>query len=140
VEELITNSDSTAAKMVPKSILAFLDKERAHVLKKWNFRVVKIDDSQLWFETLDGFVSVRLLVRHQDMEIVYDVSLHSFSLGYEVHLKEEMLNSAEKLDLIAGAVGGWKYQESVYELWFIVLWIKIWARRNGFVAKRRILR
>jgi len=141
MEELTTkDSNSATAKMVPKSILSFLDEERVHVLKKWNFRVVKIDDSQLWLETLDGFISVRLLVRHQNMEIVCDVSLHSFSLGYEVHLKEEMLHNAEKLDSIAGAIGEWRYQESAYELWFVVLWIKIWARRNGFVAKRGILR
>jgi hypothetical protein len=134
------DSDSTIAKTVPKSILSFLDEERAHVLKKWNFRVAKIDDSQLWLETLDGFIAVRLLVHYQSMEIVYDVSLHSFSLGYEVHLKEEMFHNAEKLDSIAGAIGEWKYQESVYELWFVILWIRIWARRNGFVVKRGILR
>jgi hypothetical protein len=126
--------------MVPKSMLSFLDEERAHVLNKWNFRVAKIDDSQLWLETLDGFISVRLRVHYQDMEIVYDVSLHSFSLGYEVHLKEEILDNSEKLDLIAGAIGEWKYQESVHELWFVALWIKIWARRNGFVARRGIVR
>jgi hypothetical protein len=139
-ESTMKDSDSAAAKEVPKSILSFLDEERTHVLKKWNFRVAKIDDSQLLLESLDGFVSVRVLVRHQDMEIVYDVSLHSFSLGYEVHLKEEMLHNAEKLDTIAGAIGEWKYRESVYELWFVVLWIKIWARRNGFTAKRGIVR
>jgi hypothetical protein len=136
----VEGSDSNTAKMVPKSILSFLDEERVHVLKKWNFRVAKIDDSQLWLETLDEFISVKLLVRHQEMEIVYDVSLHSFSLGYEVHLKEEMLHNAERLDSIAGAIGKWKYQESIYELWFVVLWIKIWARRNGFIVKRGILR
>jgi hypothetical protein len=134
------DSDSTITKEVPKSILSFLDEERAHVLKKWNFRVAKIDDSQLLLESLDGFISVRLLASRQDKEIVYDVSLHSFSLGYEVHLKEEMLHNAERLDSIAGAIGEWKYQESVYELWFVILWIKIWARRNGLTAKRGILR
>jgi hypothetical protein len=141
IEELtVKDSDSSAVKEIPKAILSFLDEERAHVLKKWNFRVAKIDDSQLWLETLDGFILVKLLVRYQEMEIAYDVSLHSFSLGYVVHLKEEMLHNAEKLDSIAGAIGEWKYRESVYELWFVVLWIKIWARRNGFVAKRIILR
>jgi hypothetical protein len=141
MEELaMRGSDSANAKTVPRSILSFVDEERAHVLKKWNFRVAKIDDSQLWLESLDEFIAVRLLIRHQDMEIVYDVSLQSFSLGYKVHLKEEMLHNAEKLDSIAGAIGEWKYKESVYELWFVVLWIKIWARRNGFVAKRGILR
>jgi hypothetical protein len=139
-EYTIKNYDSATAKNVPKTILSFIDEERGHVLKKWNFRVAKIDDSQLWLESLDGFISVRLLVRHQSMEIVYDVSLQSFSLGYEVHLKDEMLHNAEKLDSIAGAIGEWKYQESVYELWFVVLWIRIWGRRNGYVAKRGILR
>lgn len=134
------NSDSAAAKMVPKSILSFFDEERVRVLKKWNFRVAKIDDSQLWLETLDGFIAVRLLVHHKATEIVYDVCLHSFSLGYDVHLKEGVLDNAEKLDSIAGAIGEWKYQESVYELWFVALWIRIWARRNGFVTKRGILR
>jgi hypothetical protein len=141
IEELtMKDSDSDAMKDVPKSILSYLDEERAQVLKKWNFRVAKIDDSQLWLETLDEFISVKLLVRHQDKEIVYDARLHSFSLGYDVHLKEDMLHNAEKLDSIAGAIGEWKYQESVYELWFVVQWIKIWARRNGFVAKRGIVK
>jgi len=126
--------------MVPKLILSFLDEERAHMLNKWNFLVAKIDDSRLWLETLDGFILVKLLVRYKNMEIVYDVILHSFSLGQDVHLKEEIFDNPEKLDSIAGAIGEWKYQESVHDLWFVALWIKMWARRNGFVAKRGIVR
>ncbi len=138
-ESALKNSGSDTEK-VTKSILSFIDEERAHVLKKWNFRVAKIDDSQLWLESLDGFILVRLLVRHHEMIINYDVTIHSFSLGYDVHLKEEIFHNAEKLDSIAGAIGEWKYQESVHEVWFIVQWIKTWAGRNHFVATGRVLR
>jgi hypothetical protein len=36
---------------------------KEHVLKRSNFRV-KIDDSQLWLKTFDGFISVRLIVHY----------------------------------------------------------------------------
>jgi hypothetical protein len=110
------------------------------VLESRNFLVTKTDDSRLWLETSDESIAVRLLVNYQTKEIIFDVRIHSSFLGWYVHLKEETLDNLEKLDSIVGAISGWKHEESVKELWFLVLWIKTWARRNGFLPKRKILR
>jgi hypothetical protein len=122
-------SQSTMVMTAANSMSTFLEK---HVLKRSNLKVYKIDDSQFWLETSDGFISVRLIVRYETREILYDV----FSPKYDVCLKEATIDDVEKLEAIAEATGKWRYEKSIEDLWFLLDWIKLWARENGFDIRR----
>lgn len=119
---------SIGANAAWNSVLALVEE---HVLKGSNFRVCKIDDSQLWLETFDRFISVRLMVRYRTWEMLYDV----FSPKYDVHLNEETIEDVERLDSLAEAKGKWYYEKSIEDLWFVLDWIKLWAGKNGFTLK-----
>jgi hypothetical protein len=68
-------------------------------------------------------------------EMLYDV----FSPKYDVHLNEEMIEDVERLDSLAEATGKWYYEKSIEDLWFVLDWIKLWARKNGFTLKKASL-
>jgi hypothetical protein len=123
------HSQSTIVMAATNSISTFLEK---HAPKGSNLRVSKIDDSQFWLETSDGFISVKLIVRYETREILYDV----FSPKYDVHLKEATISDVEKLEEIAEVTGKWRYEKSIEDLWLVLDWIKLWARANGFEIRR----
>jgi hypothetical protein len=126
------HSQSTIAAMTSNSVLAFLEE---HVLNGSNFRVYEAGNSQLWLETMDGFISVRLIVCYQTREILYDI----FSPKYHMHLKEATVEDVERLDSVAEAAGKWEYEKSIEDSWFVLDWIKLWARKNGFTPKKAFL-
>lgn len=129
-EQIMKHSQSTAVLKTTASLLAFLNE---NVLNGSNLRVSKVNDSQLWLETLDGFVSLRLIMYYEIRQVFYDV----FSPKCDLHLKEETVEDVERLDAIAEAKGKWKYEKSIEDLWFVLDWIRIWARKNGFVLKKK---
>jgi hypothetical protein len=131
-EQVMRHLQSIGAIATWNTVLAFLEE---HVLKSSNFRVCKIDDSQLWLETLDGFISVRLIVHYGTGEMLYDV----FSPKYDVHLNEETIEDVERLDSLAEETGKWHYEKSIEDLWFVLDWIKLWTRKNGFTLKKASL-
>jgi len=123
------HSQSTIAMAATNSMSTFLEK---HVPQGSNLRVSKIDDSQFWLETSDGFISVKLIVRYDTREILYDV----FSPKYDVHLKEATINDVEKLEKTAEVTGKWRYEKSIEDLWLVLDWIKLWTRANGFEIRK----
>jgi hypothetical protein len=128
-EQIMKHSQSTAALTATDSLLAFL---KENVLKGSNLRVSKVDDSQLWLETLDEFVSLRLIMCYETRQILYDI----FSPKCDLHLKEETVEDVERLDSVAEIKGKWKYEKSIEDLWFVLDWIRVWARKDGFVLKK----
>jgi hypothetical protein len=112
------SQSAIAATTTSKSVLDFLEE---HVLNDSNFRVYEVGNSQLWLETMDGFISVRLIVCYQTQEILYDI----FSPKYDVHLKEATVEDVERLDSVAEVAGKWEYEKSIEDSWFLIDWIKL---------------
>jgi hypothetical protein len=133
----VKHSHATVEKTSPKSLLAFLEEERIrHGSKAPNFIVSKIDDSQLWLESIDGFIFMKLLIHYETQEMLYDVCARSTSPKCDMHLTEEIINDLGKLDLVVGAIGKWQHEESIDDLWFIFHWIRIWTKRKRLRMKR----
>lgn len=128
-EQIMKHSQSTAALTATASLLAFLNE---NVLKGSNLTVSKVADSQLWLETLDGFVSLRLIMCYEARQIFYDI----FSPKCDLHLKEETVEDVERLDSVAELKGKWRYEKSIEDLWLVLDWIHIWARKDGFLLKK----
>jgi hypothetical protein len=109
-------------------VLSLLDEK---LLTGSNFRVYRSSESELWLETLDGFISVKIFVDYSSREILYDV----FSPRYDVYLREENLGDIEKLDSIAEINRKWEHEKSIEGLWLALDRIKLWARKNRFNIK-----
>lgn len=128
-EQIMRHTQSTVALTTTGSLLAF---PKENMLKGSNLRVTRVDDSQLWLETPDEFVSLRLIICWETQQILYDI----FSPKCSLHLKEETVEDVERLDSVAEIEGKWKYERSIEDLWFVLDWIKLWARKDGFVLKK----
>jgi hypothetical protein len=110
------------------AVLTILDDK---LLTSLNLRVYKSSDSEVWLETPDGFISVKIFVDYPNREISYDV----FSPKYDVHLREKNLENVEKLDSIAEINRKWEYEKSIEGLWLALDRIRLWAQKNRFNVK-----
>jgi hypothetical protein len=107
------------------NLLAFLREERI----KMELR--KTSNSDFWLESPDGFMTVKFVMDEDKHEILYDV----FSPKYDVHLREETLRDAERLDFIAEEDGRWEYEKSIEDFLLILDCANLWAHKNGFRVK-----
>jgi hypothetical protein len=107
------------------SLLRFLRKE------KLDMTLREISDSEFWLESSDGFLTARFFVNQDTRSILYDI----FSPRYDLHLKEETLKDAEKLDSIIEEKGEWEYEKPIEYLWLLLDAAKLWAQKNGFRIK-----
>jgi len=107
------------------NLLNFLRDERI----KMELR--KTSDSDFWLESHDGFMTIKFVMDESKHEILYDI----FSPKYDVHLREETLRDAERLDLIAEETGKWEYEKPIEDFWLILDCVKLWAQKNGFRTK-----
>jgi hypothetical protein len=99
--------------------------------EKIKMKLQKISDSDFWLESQDGFMTIKFVMDMDKHEILYDV----FSPKYDVHLKEETLRDAERLDFIAEEARKWKYEKSIENFWLILDCVKLWAQKNEFYIK-----
>ena len=136
-ERTVDRSHPNAEKTNPKSLLSFLEEERIrHGSKAPSFIVSKIDDSQLWLETTDGFILMKLIIHYETREVLYDICARSATPICDMHLTEETMDNLKKLDLVVGAIGKWQHQKSIDDLWFIFHWIKVWTKRNRLLMEK----
>jgi hypothetical protein len=107
------------------NLLTFMESEKI----KMNLQ--KTSDSDFWLESQDGFMTIKFVINDDKREILYDV----FSHKYDVHLREETLRDAERLDFIAEEARKWEYEKSIEDFLLILDWVKLWAQKNGFRTK-----
>ncbi len=107
------------------NLLTFMESE------KIKMKLQKTSDSDFWLESQDGFMTIKFIMGENKHEIFYDV----FSPKYDVHLREENLRDAERLDFIAEEARRWEYEKSIEEFLLILDCVKLWAQKNGFHIK-----
>ncbi len=107
------------------NLLTFMESE------KIKMKLQKASDSDFWLESQDGFMTIKFVMDEDKHEIFYDV----FSPKYDVHLREETLRDAEKLDFIAEEARRWEYEKSIEDFLLILDFVKLWAQKNGFGTK-----
>lgn len=111
------------------NILDFLKQEGI------NMKLRTISNSEFWLEGPYGFLTAKFRVDECNHHVFYDV----FSPKYDVHLKEEVLEDVEKLDMIVEEKGKWDYEKSIEDLWLVLDCLKLWARENKFSVKEKRL-
>jgi hypothetical protein len=107
------------------NLLDFLKEQRI------NMELRKTSNSDFWLESPDGFITIKFFINENKHEVQYDV----FSPKYDVHLKEETLKDAERLDFIAEETRKWEYEKSIEDFLLILDCIKLWAQKNRFHTK-----
>jgi hypothetical protein len=111
------------------NLLDFLREERIRM------ELQKTSNSDFWLESPDGFMTIKFFLNENKREVRYDV----FSPKYDVHLKEETLKDAERLDFIAEEARKWEYEKSIEDFLLILDYVKLWAQKNGFRIKETYL-
>lgn len=111
--------------MSASSILSFLKEKGMRMKDK------KINDTQFWLDTADGFITFKVIVDEVANEILYDV----FSSQYDKHLKVEFLKDIEKLEFIEEEQRKLEHKKSIEDVWFTLEWIRFWAYKNHFSVK-----
>ena len=94
-------------------------------------KLQKTSNSDFWLESQDGFMTIKFVMDEDKPEILYDV----FSPEYDVHLREETLRDAERLDFIAEEARRWEYEKTIEDFLLILDYVKLWAQKNGFRTK-----
>ncbi len=111
--------------MSASTILSFL-KEKGMRMKN-----EKINDTQFWLDTADGFITIKVIVDEVTHEILYDI----FSPQYDKHLKVEFLKDIEKLEFIEEERQTLEHKKSIEDVWFTLEWVRFWAYKNHFCVK-----
>lgn len=96
--------------------------------EKIDFSISEDNSSEFWLDALKSSITVRFKINSPEHQILYDV----YSPEYSVHLKEETLKDAERLEFLAEENRRWKIAENIEDIWLVLDQIKLWARRNNF--------
>jgi len=111
--------------MLASIILSFLKE------KGMRMKVEKINDTQFWLETADGFITFKVIVDEVAQEILYDI----FSPQYDKHLKVKSLKDIEKLEFIEEELRTFEHKMSIEDVWFTLEWVRFWAYKNHFSVR-----
>ena len=103
--------------------------------EKIDFLVSEDNSSEFWLDDLKSSITVRFKVNIPEHRILYDV----YSPEFSVHLKEENIKDVEQLEFLAEEHRRWKIAESIEDIWLVLEWIKIWARKNRFSVMEKKL-
>ena len=96
--------------------------------EKIDFSISENNSSEFWLDDKSGTITVRFKVNVPKHEILYDV----YSPEFSIHLKEETLKDAERLEFLAEEYRRWKIAEIIEDIWLILDQIKLWAENNNF--------
>jgi hypothetical protein len=125
----IVNTVSSMQNNPLPALKNFIRKEKLH------FSLSEEYPSDFWLDEPQGSITVRFRIDVPHHEISYDV----YSPEYSVHLKEETLKDAERLEFIAEEHRRWRMAEIIEDIWLVLDLIKIWARQNDFTVTEKQL-